>query len=165
MTTKRTSTKSKRIVANEAIRGMVDQIEAEDRQITTWNYGKVTEEQYQHALERLANGDTMRNVTQELGLSRSALLVRANQHDDFRTRLSTAMEIGMLARLENAGEALAGGEGSTNSIERDKAVADFAKWMAARLGRRMFGDKLQIDQRSVNIIIPRSGVNGDLADW
>lgn len=165
MNTNHTSTKPrKRIVANEAICGMVDKIQEEDRQIVKHAGGKVTEQQYQDALQRLADGDTMRNVTQELGLSRSALLVRAYDHEDFGRMLATAMEIGQLAQLENAVDGLRGGEMSTGSIERDKAVADFAKWMASRVARRLFGDKLQIDQRQLQIVIRDDGANGKLSD-
>lgn len=114
----------------------------------------ISDEDIEHALDRLANGDTMRNITADLGVTRSALLKRANVDDEFGKMMRIAMEIGTFAMLENAQNAIMGGECSTGDIRRDKEIADFAKWYAARMGRRIWGDRLTVDHASVVVNLP-----------
>lgn len=149
---KPTSKKDKRLVANEAISEIVAKNEAQDRAIIEAKpHRKMTlsDADLDYALQRLADGDTMRNVTTELGIARASLFIRGIHDEEFNRQLRNALAIGQWTRLEAAGAALAGGEGSTGSIERDKAVADFTKWMASRINRRDFGDRLQVDQRQI----------------
>lgn len=114
----------------------------------------ISEEDIEHALDRLANGDMMRNVTRDLGVTRSALLKRANVDDEFGKTLRLAMEIGTFAMLENAYDTISGGELSTGDVQRDREIARFAQWYASRIGRRHFGERLQIDQGRVVINLP-----------
>jgi hypothetical protein len=112
------------------------------------------------ALDRLANGDTMKNVTADLGVTRNALLKRATVDEDFSIQLRAAMEIGTFAMLENAFDAISGGECSTGDVRRDAEIANFAKWYASRMARNHFGDRVQVDQRQVVVTITK-----DDADW
>lgn len=133
---------SNRPVANAEIKALVDIVEAEDRKTARRGGYKVTEEQFAWALDRIASGDTVRNVSLHLQITRSALRSRANGDPDFAARLDEAQAMGAWARLENAEDRLING---TGSVERDKAIMDYAKWMAARLDRRTFGDRVQVD--------------------
>lgn len=117
-------------------------------------------EAVEDALDRLANGDTMKNVTADLGVTRNALLKRASVDEQFASQLRTAMEIGVFAMLENAFDAISGGECSTGDVRRDAEIAGFAKWYAARMSRNHFGDRVQVDQRQVIV-----NITSDDADW
>lgn len=116
----------------------------------------LSDDQLEWALDRIAAGDTMRNVTKSLGISRAALAVRAHDDPDgFGKSLSIAQEIGTWSRLENAEDMIMNGELSTGSFDRDREALKYAMWMASKLNRTKFGDKLQIDHRSVNVHIAR----------
>lgn len=112
---------------------------------------KLTEENAAWALEQLAAGDTMRNVCAKLNISRTALLNRAARDTEFERDLRLAMEIGAFNLIETAMEAVWGGEASTGSIERDKLVAQFAQWYAARINRKQFGDRAMIEANNIAI--------------
>ena len=133
----------------------------EDRAIVHRSGGKITEEQYQEALFRLACGEMMATVTADLGLSRSALLVRAGTDEEFGRILKAAQTMGTSARLENAESALWGKEPyTTGNVQRDKALAEHARWMASRLDRETYGDKITHDVRSLNITVVKD--DGDI---
>jgi hypothetical protein len=121
---------------------------------------KLSSEQWDNALERMASGDTMKNICDAFKVSRSTLLQRASRDPDFERDLRMAMEMGQYARVENGYDAVKGGECSTGSIERDKLVAQYTQWMAARLSRKQFGDRSIIEAQSINITL-----KPDQTDW
>ena len=47
-----------------------------------------------------------------------------------------------------------GGEASTGDIRRDTEIAKFAQWYAAKIARRDFGDRVQIDHARVIVNLP-----------
>ncbi|MDH7971066.1 hypothetical protein QH494_02635 [Sphingomonas sp. AR_OL41] len=157
MSESKPSRKGKSPHANTDIAKIAANIEREDRAITKGDGYKVSAAQYDWALERIASGDTIKNVTTHLKISRASLLKRASVDEDFAKAFNAALAIGVWARLENAEDRL---ENGTGSVARDKALMDHAHWMATRLASRVFGDKIQVDQRSITI-----NVDKDAADW
>lgn len=144
--------------SNKALQEVIDnamQVDAKDKRLT-----KLSEQEYDWALEQLAAGNSMRNVCSHLGVSRSALLVRASYDPDFDRLLRLSMEIGAHNMVETALDAVWGGESSTGSIERDKLVAQFTQWYAARRSRKDYGDRALIDAQSISITLKQSD-----SDW
>ena len=141
-------------IGHEIDRERADLVIAEDRAIVQRTGGKVSEEDYQDALLRLASGEQMKSVTERLGLSRNALLVRANRDEEFNRMLDIAHQMGAWARIENAERMLLDSDTSVGAVRKATAYADFVKWLAPRLHRERFGDKLQVDQRMVTINLP-----------
>ena len=112
----------------------------------------ITEDDLDYALERLRAGDNMTVITDHLKLSAGAIWHVAYRDPEFHRRLSAALEIGqhtMVSRLER----IASGELSTGSIERDKLLCDVILKVAKAYNRRTFGDKVEVEQRSVVINI------------
>ena len=90
---------------------------------------KVSDAQTDHAIERIAAGDSQKNVTAQLGVARSHLLERAHRDPDFKERLRTAQEMGAYAIVENTLNIASDGDLSSGSIERDKLMCDVAwRW-------------------------------------
>jgi hypothetical protein len=110
---------------------------------------KLTDENIMYALERLMSGDTMRNVTEELGISRSALFVRAHSDPEFKSMLQTALEMGTWSLVENTLLELQ----TTDDPAKTRALADFVKWYAARVARGQFGDKVQVDANILAVTV------------
>lgn len=133
-----------------------------DRALATRGRNKpVTDEMREEALTLLANGMPMDRVTDHFGVDRCALLVNGIKNPDFDQRLKIAMALGTVD-IVNATSRIAAGEPgfSSGSIERDKLMVDNAWRYAKTIGNRIFGDKLQVDQRTITIT-----VNRDDTDW
>lgn len=122
---------------------------------------KLTDEECFTAMQRIASGDYMLTVTQDYGLAYSYFYTRALREPELAEMLEAAMAVGTFARLERAEMAIDGVKGyTTGSIERDKAKADLAKWLGAKLNRRTFGDRPLISGDSINVTI-----NAPLEDY
>jgi len=136
--------------------------EAKDRALAIRGKDKpITDEMREEALIMLANGNPMDRVTEHFGVSRCALLLNGHNNAEFGLRLRDAMAMGTV-EIVNATFRVADAEPgySTGSIERDKLKIDNAWRYAKTIGNRIFGDRLQVDQRSITITI-----QNDDSDW
>lgn len=121
----------------------------------------ITQAMRDEALTMLANGMPMDRVTDHFGVDRCALFVHGVRNEDFKAQLTDALALGTFDMVNNTFRILSGEEGyTTGSIERDKALADNIWKYAKTIGNRMFGDKLQVDQRTISIT-----VRSDDTDW
>lgn len=152
-----------RVNAHEAKRQIISTFAAaslNDERTTLRSRGvnkPISDDDLEDALLRLSHGDRMDMVTSAIGVDRSSLLSRATRDRDFSERLQNAQTMGAYARVEYAARVAAGEEGySTGSIERDKLVCDQAWKWARTIGNRIFGDKLQVEQRTVTINLNKS---------
>lgn len=135
-----------------------------DKALSITTQKRLNDEETVWALDRIAAGDTMMNITAQLGVSRAALYVRAyDDPDGFGRKLASAMEIGTFQRLENAENMLLNGELSTGDPIRDREYMKYAQWMASRLNRKVFGERALIDTKGgVTIVLP--DINPDAFD-
>lgn len=121
----------------------------------------VTREMEEQALQMLADGHPMDVVCDHFQINRSTLLCRGQRDPGFSEELTRAMSMGTVSTINSAMRTARGEEGyTTGSIERDKLVCDMAWRYAKTIGNKIFGDKLQIDQRSIQITVQR-----DDTDW
>lgn len=121
----------------------------------------ITEEMRNDALTMLANGMPMDRVCEHFGVDRCALMVHGHRDEEYGAKLKDALTIGTFDMVNNTFRILDGEEGyTTGSIERDKARADNIWRYAKTIGNRLFGDRLQVDQRSITINVQKDDV-----DW
>lgn len=121
----------------------------------------ITVEMQEEALMMLANGVPMDRVCEHFEVNRCALLVRGQSDPDFDTRLKMAMALGTVEIVNATFRVADAEEGyTTGSIERDKLKIDNAWRYAKTIGNRIFGDKLQVDQRTISI-----SIRSDDTDW
>lgn len=136
---------------------MADATEAREVATRACHTRPITPEIEQEALQMLADGRSMSEVTAHFGLSRAALLVYGNRNPDFNEQIMRAMSLGTVSIINDAMMTAKGEPGyTTGSIERDKLVADMAWRYAKTIGNRIFGDKLQVDQRQIVINYDRT---------
>lgn len=122
----------------------------------------LTPERQNEALERIAAGESVLTVCESFGLSRGALHRLARYDSAFARELELAMSLGVYTSIDIAERRLAGEEGfTTGDVYRDAKCADFARWKAAKFNRKVFGDKLEVESKSLVINI----VKDDLPDW
>lgn len=115
----------------------------------------ITDEMFEDALQMLSSGSPMDVVTGELGLSRAAILGYAHRNPDKAPALRDAMAMGTVSIVNDTFRVARGEEGySTGSIERDKMIVDLAWKYAKTIGNRIFGDKLQVEQHSIMVMLP-----------
>lgn len=132
---------------------VLETLEADCQQIVIQNHGH-TDAEYQEALARISAGVSMDRVTKDMGLTRTALFVRAhNDPEGFGKMLKTALGISAFTQLEHAESALWGGDMSTGDVARDKAIAEHMRWKSSRLMRDLFGDKALIEASSFTVVV------------
>lgn len=116
--------------------------------------GKLSEEDYQYALERIADGTTVAEVSRELGVNRAAFNLKAHYDKEFAEAFAEAKRIAASSIVEKMILTSQGIEGyTTGSIERDKLVASTMRWYASKTDPSIFGDKVQLDHRQIVISI------------
>lgn len=117
----------------------------------------LTKPQLEYALDRLAAGDTMAQVCDDLQISRATLWLRGRRNSDFARLLLEARAIGAHAMRDHARKVVMGEEGfSTGSIERDKLVWDYYKTLMKADNRDAYGDKPTISANSIIVQLPDS---------
>ena len=121
----------------------------------------ISPERLEWALDRLACGDQMVNVCRELQVSRACLWIKARADADFNVKLRDAVATGSRALRDIGLDAVMGGEMSTGSIERDKLIWNALTWIMARESRNDYGDRIQVDQRTIVMNV----VAKDETDW
>ena len=125
-------------------------------------FKKMSDETAENALEMIARGEMMLKITEKLRLTRGALASRAAASPNFARRLHEARATGAWSIAEYGSLAAMGEEGfTTGSIERDKLVSNNCWKWARHLNQKVFGDKVQVDQRTVQVNISKE----DADDW
>lgn len=153
-----TSKTAKAQANNNALSEVIDNAMSKD--VKTGRFiSKVADAEWEWAIERLAAGDSMRNVCAHLQVTRYALMQKAIKDTKFKAMLDAAIDYGGHAMVDNALDAAWGGDCSTGSIERDKLVVQMVQWYAARRSRKAFGDRQEIDVRTVQITLDKDDVN------
>lgn len=116
---------------------------------------KVTDEQWEWALDRIANGDTDASVMRQLGVVRSTILEKCDRDPEFEVRYRRAIEIAYINIAHDIRCVTRGEPGySSGDTRRDELIAKYDLELAKRFANRIIGDKLQVDQRTVTINLP-----------
>jgi hypothetical protein len=111
---------------------------------------KMSDDALEHALELISAGMLVSTVCKKFGLSRNYFSSRAVRDREFGERLREAKEISAEARLDRIEDAL---WNSDISDQRANAIATHYRWLAGKLDRKTFGEKVDVDVRSVNIVV------------
>lgn len=121
---------------------------------------KLSEDDWEQVLERIANGEIPAQVMRSYGCEPHALISKEKRDQDFCRALSEAYAAAFFNHMIDARSVARGLEGyTTGSIERDKLVIDTDYRMAKALVPRLI-DKQQVEQRSVII-----NLNNQDTDW
>lgn len=139
---------------HEAVDALVE-VTARDVRSPRGKDKPITSEMLEDALLMLEDGVRMDVACERLGLHNGSLTSYGSRHPEFGAQLREAMALGTINIVNNTFRVARGEEGfSTGSIERDKLLCDMSWRYAKTIGNRIFGDKLQVDQRTVTINLP-----------
>lgn len=117
---------------------------------------KMSDDDLRLALEMIAEGQLVANVCATFGLSRNYFSERACRDKDFGEQLRFAKAVSAEARLERIEEAL---WDSDLTDQRAAAIAQHYRWLAGKLDRQTFGDKLEVEQRTLQIVMQKDDTN------
>lgn len=124
----------------------------EGRHVTIWRpagdmVSKLTPDQVDHALERIAGGDSPSAVAKSLGVTVMAFNSRENSDPEFAKAYQAALAASAEADLSEAKAAL---------IEKEDArkLMDYAMWKAEKLEKR-YAAKSLISAESITISLTR----------
>ena len=113
--------------------------------------------------ERLANGETILQITRDDGMPDRGTFTRWMMNDpDVLKQMMNAYQFNALYLVETMLDTVDGGESSTGNIERDKLKVATLKWIAAKYNRAYFGDTIDIKQ--TNETIKESDRNQETAE-
>lgn len=104
-------------------------------------------EQLEHALERIANGDTIAAIAKDFGCSRWPLVDALTAAPDMRHRYARAREQQQEAHVDRAmmlAEAVAETPGGGDRVQAYRLLVDTIKWRAARFYPKQFGDRVDV---------------------
>ena len=122
---------------------------------------KMSADDWETVLQRLANGDLPANIVRDMGLSRAAISKKKRDDAEFSRLYTLAIEDGCLARIEDTLNIANEEDGfTTGNLRRDELKIDTIFKSGKHLAPHRFGDKLQIDQRTISINIDR-----DDSEW
>ena len=111
--------------------------------------------------ERLLSGESLLSVTYDERMpSWPTVSIWRKNDPAFNEMITTGMAIGQHVLVDVVQDIARGGRFSTGSIERDKLLIATIMNVAAKRNRAEFGDKLQVDQRVINITLDRKE-----SDW
>jgi hypothetical protein len=106
---------------------------------------------------RMADGGSVRAVAAELGVKRHTILSWANASPEWRARIHDAREAQGLAYGERCmdlvEQLLADPDPTPEHIARTRLAVDTFKWSASKLYPRIFGERIQVDQRVTQLTV------------
>lgn len=112
-------------------------------------------------LERLIGGESLLSVTYDDRMPSWQTVNNWRLKDaTFNEMVLRAMAIGQHVLIDVMQDIARAGRFSTGSIERDKLLIQTIANVASKRNRADFGDKLQVDQRVINITLDRKE-----SDW
>lgn len=110
-----------------------------------------------YVLERLADGDLLAEIAEELGIKRTTLYMRFQRDESARDAYTRAREEGLLARgerLRTRSRAvlplLASGGIDPAAVSQLKLEIETEKWTLAKLLGSVFGDKVTQEHQGAN---------------
>ena len=129
---------------------------AEEANITlaiTDRWRTLTPEHRELVLYRVTGGETVVSICKQLSIEPGLIYMAAYLDEEFGQRLATARALGQHALVDRL---LSIPSDETLSTERSKLLSDNIKWIAGRLNRPDYGDKLAIDARiqTVPVMLP-----------
>lgn len=127
-----------------------------------------TEEMEVEIITRLADGEGLLSITSDSHMpSRSTISEWMAKDPEFLKKVMSSYQMNTLFMAEFAMNVLDGGEHSTGNVERDKAKANFVKWLMGKYNRPLFGEHIDIKQttETVQIVLPSEfdGIDADFA--
>lgn len=122
---------------------------------------KITPEEWDWAIEQVRGGDTDANICRHLGLHKASMAVKRRQDPVFRDRYMEALEDAFTMIAQETRDVARGAEGySTGDVQRDRLVVETDLKLASKFARKILGDKLDVEVKSLNIIL--KGDDGEL---
>lgn len=113
--------------------------------------------QEQYVLERLADGDLLAEIAEEIGVKRTTLYMRFQTSQERIDAYTRAREEGLLARGERLRKRaraelplLASGGIDPAAVSQLKLEIETEKWTLAKLLGSIFGDKVQTELTGAN---------------
>lgn len=109
----------------------------------TESWRTLTEDHKEIVLFRLAAGDTVAHVAQQMGISPGLIYMARHLDEEFAKRYALARKAGADALVDRIREIA---HDDTLSDARAKLESDNLKWIAARTSRQEYGEHVQVDQ-------------------
>jgi hypothetical protein len=104
--------------------------------------------------ERIAAGESMRQIATSLGLSAGAIPQRAATDPAFAERYARAMEIRADVHAERIEELAERTEAGDIDPQAARVAIDARKWTAAKLRPKRYGDRIQQDvDATVRVVV------------
>lgn len=115
---------------------------------------KITPEEWEWAIEQIRSGNTDANICRHLGLNKGAIATKRRQDPVFAQAYSEALEDAFVTIAQETRAVARGDEGySSGDVQRDRLIVETDLKLAAKFARKILGDKLEIEQKSINIVI------------
>lgn len=140
-------------------------VAAEQRQIRAASSEKLSKndrylapEQWNQILEKVRVGINDHRIEKEFGIAGGAIAHKRRREPAFKAAYADALEDFMLTIAADTREVARGVPGfSTGDIQRDRLIIETDLKLAKHFAPKVFGDRLQIDQRSLQIIVRDDG--------
>ncbi|MGK2911247.1 MAG: hypothetical protein ACSLE1_15810 [Sphingobium sp.] len=145
--------KAKRNSAVQELARVADQALAMDS-TTAWR--TLSAEHCEIVLYRVSGGASITQITEEMGLDPGLIHVHAYIDQEFGHRLAMACEIGMHPLVDRL---LTIPTDETLTSEQRRLLSDNIKWIASRVNRKAYSDRLQVDLRQATTYILPGDVN------
>lgn len=122
---------------------------------------KISDDDWQEIIERVAAGELIDSISKSFDIDRMTISRKCKRDKSYAELYKEAREQAALTIFEETRQVARGVEGkSSGNVRRDELIVKTDMEYAKRIAPHIFGDKLQIDQRSINITI-----NDDDIDW
>lgn len=113
---------------------------------------KLSEDDWDMALDRIANGDLDSNVMKSLGVTPAALHAKRHRDPEFAKRYADACEAAYLTLAHDIRSVTRGVEGySSGDVRRDELIARFDHLLAKSFAAKILGDKPLFTAEKVTI--------------
>lgn len=136
------------------------QLRAQDIKAALPYVTKVPPEAWDWTIEQIRGGDTDANIIRSLEdklsitLSRGVIALKRRQDPEFAARYLEALEDAFVTIAQETRDVARGVEGfSSGDVQRDRLIVETDLKLAAKFARKLLGDKLDVDVRSVNIVL------------
>lgn len=116
---------------------------------------KITPDQWDWVIERVAMGDSDLTLTQSLGVSVGSIAFKRKRDADFATRYNDAVAEAFVNVAKDIQKVTRGEPGySSGDVRRDELIAKYDLELAKRFARKVIGDHMTVDQRQIVINLP-----------
>lgn len=122
---------------------------------------KMSPDDWSEVIERIAAGQFLNAIAKDFAIHPSTIYEKKRRDKTFADLLNQAREDAALTIFEETRQVARGvKDKSSGDIRRDELIVKTDTEYAKKIASRILGDKLQIDQRSINI-----SINDDDIDW